>query len=421
MENKTLRPNAKTAYTITLCLVRHVASLALTVMLPTYIIATLAPLALYNREDLNDVMSYLATLLLTLTAHRQIIDAATINIDKFTPVDRDFLFSLFAIIGQTVFVVLDWRFGHHSVDQYLDTIFLTQECLYVLVACFRFGQLFVSSRDVPGSSVPVSFEVNHLLTLSEYSWLTAKGRKMMHQKTGSLKISQKTYFSLNVKLLLARSKVNNYHRSLNFPTNDLFRTRITLDTASESLAELLRNGFQEYYRKDFKSKAAKVVFVYEDEQQNRAPLEVQVVKDMELMRLGDESLRNQPDRHANVDGENSRLVIPHFEYKKSVIYRHVNRSCMSEIGVWYLTKLLVVSIVYNFFHCNLHGIAEDIRYFKLLKGVINENDRQTRSCSCWLFGSCCRKPDDMPSKKRETKNQKAEELYQFLSSALKEN
>jgi hypothetical protein len=240
-------------------LVRHVIAPTLSVLLPLWVIQLMLPFVwLHDLSDNNDAYAYLITLLLTVTAHRSIMEAKLAFVQCFTSPDMEFIKTIVLLAVQMVVLSFfnlasdeivigfqdgDERFMFAEGIRIKFVIFASQLFLSLMYIAYQVHRAFGASRDVTNvDSVTALTQdgvvLDRILSLARYQSLVNLRSKlevivrremknaaerssepdavaMLRRDAENARVDRKTFFSYNLGMLFRRVE-----------PSDLFRMRL---------------------------------------------------------------------------------------------------------------------------------------------------------------------------------------------------
>jgi len=259
-------------------LVRYVLGPALTLLVPIYVVTLLIPFcSFFDPDSYSDIAGYLSSLLLTLVAHRQLIDQKQQSVLVITKADVDFFFGiLFVLLQMIVFIALpsllnfDQRFRLY--------LFILEEVIVLMWILMRVAQFyeFGLQNDILNSQNLLN--QTDLLPVREYCSLRCH-RKEFTNIIPTREVHIKTFFSLNMKLLIHQRSQKEQSGEHRFPTCDMFRMRINRIEVATFLQKSKDKRLKLLYTKPIiKGHLCKMVFQC-SRLNNEIPLEVQILED----------------------------------------------------------------------------------------------------------------------------------------------
>jgi hypothetical protein len=347
-------------------MVRHVFSPTVTLLLPLWTMAMAVPASWeFELEPVNDALTYLATILIALVAHRGVMQEQLKLCSIMSRADVDFLLTVLLLMAQTMLLLLstysNYVCAHAKMVQRVQLISVAFWIIYRLVAIAHTASMIRSTLRATGRDL--------LLRKDHIGFFDYVFFRMQQQKLSSflthlpMKLKCKTFMGTNLKLLMTRTT---YDHSRPVYT-DFFRGHINLKQRgqhSEHSVKLCDEVFQSiidlaaaqgkpisllhmrYLPSDHNgetvtadtAEARFAVFLYEDDSGYRIPFEVQM-----LLR----------------DYERS-----HNEYKRAQLKRALERNaaCLStsQLFSWFLQSLFL-----NMLFCDFEGMSNDRQTFKI--------------------------------------------------------
>jgi len=337
-------------------LVRYVLGPALTILMPIYVVTLLIPFCIFfDIETYSDIAGYLSSLLLTLVAHRQLMDQKQQSVLVITKADVDFFLGiLFILVQMSILITLPTLVDYQKIKIFL---FGGEEVFVLLWISMRFVQFYSFSKQNAILNSQNLLNQTDLLQMLEYRSLRCHRsifEDIFKDISPPRKILIKTFFSLNVKLLIHKGSEKKQSEEHRFPTCDMFRMRIKYSEADKFLTEIEDKGLTLLYTKTIITGVLiKMVFQCSSFN-NEIPLEVQIIQDEEIL----------PGTH-----------IQYKEEKLKLDMGAIDNSAIPHASFHGMLWLLVRSV---FLSCTSHGlslsqrmtqISTDIKLFRAINKV----------------------------------------------------
>lgn len=336
-------------------LIRHVLGPGMTLLLPIYVVDLVVPFCcFFDVSTYNDTAAYLSTLLLTLVAHRQMIDDKQQSVLVLTKADWDFVYSLIFVNLQMVLFIF-------NIGEILYFVFAIEEAIVLMFILMRVIDLYHIYAQLGDHDSQNLLKQTDPVTVREYRSLR-RYRKLFVDKLDSSierRVETKTFFSLNVKLSIHRRTEE--HR---FPTCDMFRMQIDQEEAPRVLKKIMDAGLTRLYTKTLHpDSACKMVFQLSSNQ-NEIPLEVQIIN----------KAKPFPKSHYQFKKEKIQNDLEHFKNLKAP------NTSFPNIFLLFLQSIYIeVTSWHSSFAERLRHVHSDFKLYPAIRNAIHHHQKNVLS------------------------------------------